>query len=148
MNLLRILFKFAYNENNLIVATHGRAFWILDDLSLIRQLNDDVISSSIHLFSPQPVYFGRINLETDKPLVTGNNYQLVNGVSTTFVQHKMPDGRVVSKFIDAGQNPVDGLKVIYYFKTVPDGEVNITFLDSNGKIIRSFSSGSLSHNTS
>ncbi len=131
------------NKNDLIVATHGRAFWILDDLSLIRQLNGDVINSSIHLFSPQPVYFGRINFETDEPLVTGNNYQLVNGVNTTFVQRKMPDGRVVYKFIDAGQNPVDGLKVIYWFKTVPDGEVNIIFLDSNGKIIRSFSSESL-----
>ncbi|MBI2834746.1 MAG: glycosyl hydrolase [Acidobacteria bacterium] len=39
-------------DNDLVVATHGRAFWILDDLSPIRQLNAEVAAADVHLFEP------------------------------------------------------------------------------------------------
>ena len=37
-----------------VVATHGRAFWILDDLSPVRQYNDDIAKSDMHLYTPAP----------------------------------------------------------------------------------------------
>ena len=40
------------HENDLVAATHGRAFWVLDDLSPLRQLADSVTSRKAHLFTP------------------------------------------------------------------------------------------------
>jgi photosystem II stability/assembly factor-like uncharacterized protein len=46
----------ALKENDLVVATQGRAFWILDDLSMIQQLNNAHFSKKLHLFSINPAY--------------------------------------------------------------------------------------------
>src|SRR5437588_12391385 len=42
----------AVHGNDLIVATHGRGFWVLDDISLLRNVNADVVSSDAFLFRP------------------------------------------------------------------------------------------------
>ncbi len=42
--------------NDLVVATYGRGFWIMDDITPLQQLTDDVIKSDIHLFEPHPAY--------------------------------------------------------------------------------------------
>ena len=46
-------------NNDLVVATQGRSFWILDDLSPLHQMNDDIAESTMHLFKPSDAY--RIN---------------------------------------------------------------------------------------
>ncbi|HEU6452932.1 MAG TPA: YCF48-related protein [Gemmatimonadaceae bacterium] len=43
-------------EGDLVAATHGRSFWILDDLSPLRQLSREIASASSHLFEPRDVY--------------------------------------------------------------------------------------------
>jgi hypothetical protein len=43
-------------NDNLIAATQGRSFWLIDDLTPLHQLNDQVASSSYHLFAPMPSY--------------------------------------------------------------------------------------------
>ena len=40
-----------------MVATHGRGFWILDDVSPLRQFDDDVAKKDVHLYAPAPAYF-------------------------------------------------------------------------------------------
>ena len=42
--------------NDLVIATYGRGFWILDDITAIQQLTDEVLASSVHLFEPRPAY--------------------------------------------------------------------------------------------
>ena len=39
-------------DNDLVVATHGRAFWILDDLAPLRQYNEQIAKSDVHLYAP------------------------------------------------------------------------------------------------
>ncbi|MGH9862660.1 MAG: WD40/YVTN/BNR-like repeat-containing protein, partial [Candidatus Acidiferrales bacterium] len=39
-------------DSDLVVATHGRSFWILDDLSPVRQMSDSVAKEDAHLFTP------------------------------------------------------------------------------------------------
>ena len=41
-------------DNDLVVATHGRAFWILDDLTPLHQLAEAVPTAAVHLFAPRP----------------------------------------------------------------------------------------------
>ena len=43
-------------ENDLVLATHGRAFWILDNIEVLRQMNADVENSTVHLFKPERTY--------------------------------------------------------------------------------------------
>jgi len=43
-------------EDDLVVATHGRSFWILDDLSPLQQLADDVGRKDVHLYKPRPAW--------------------------------------------------------------------------------------------
>ena len=43
-------------NDNLIAATQGRSFWLIDDLTPLHQLNNEIASSSVHLFKPMPSY--------------------------------------------------------------------------------------------
>jgi hypothetical protein len=45
-------------QDNLIVATQGRAFWVLDDLFVIRQANEDIGNSALHVFTPKNTFMG------------------------------------------------------------------------------------------
>ena len=46
----------AIHDNDLIVATHGRGFWVLDDITPLRQITDEVVKSSAFLFDPEEAY--------------------------------------------------------------------------------------------
>ena len=57
----------ALKDNDLVVATHGRAFWVLDDVSPLRTLSAETAAEPVHLFAPSPAYrvrdeFGRERL--------------------------------------------------------------------------------------
>jgi len=96
-------------DKDLIIATQGRSFWILDDLSVLHQLSDEVKNSDYYLFKPETTYlFGsHSNIESGETL---------------------------------GENPKDGVVVYYNLNSVPDAEVKLRFLESDGTEIRTFSS--------
>ncbi|HZK77716.1 MAG TPA: glycosyl hydrolase [Gemmatimonadaceae bacterium] len=102
----------AIKEGDLIAATHGRSFWILDDLSALRQMNPNITRSATHLFKPRDVYRAAFN--------GGGGTGAAGGHPT-------------------GQNPPSGA-VIYYWLKTPGQLVTMDFLDSNGKLIRTFTS--------
>src|ERR1700685_251335 len=56
------------HNNDLIVATHGRAFWILDDISPLREGVDSFAGADAHLFNPAPAYRVQRDTYTDTPL--------------------------------------------------------------------------------
>ena len=99
-------------DNDLAVATHGRGFWILDDITPLRQLDHKVIASNAFLFAPEPALRVRWNTNTDTPLP--------------------PD-------TPAGQNPPDGAIVNYYLKSPSSSAVTLEILDSTGRLVRRFS---------
>ncbi len=43
-------------DDDLVVATHGRSFWVLDDLTPLRQMNDQVAQAEMKLYAPQTAY--------------------------------------------------------------------------------------------
>src|SRR5208283_1546825 len=53
--------------NDLVAATYGRAFWILDDLTPLRQINEQVAKSNVHLFQPAPAIRLRNDMNQDTP---------------------------------------------------------------------------------
>jgi photosystem II stability/assembly factor-like uncharacterized protein len=99
--------------SDLVVGTHGRAFWILDDFSPLRQLTPAVAESSAYLYKPRLTYRVRRSTNTDTPLPPET---------------------------PAGQNPPDGAILYYWLKTRPVGPVTLEILDASGKLVREYSS--------
>ncbi len=95
-------------DNDLVIATHGRSFWILDDISPLRQLNNSFDIQSTFLYKPQTAYRVRWNMNTDTPL-----------------PQEEP----------AGQNPPDGAIINYYLNN-NSNNVRLEIIDSKGNIIR------------
>src|SRR5207237_433752 len=103
----------AFHDNDLIVATHGRGFWVLDDVSVLRQLTPEIGGASAHLFRPADA--------------------IVLPPSTD-------DGTPTQKDEPAAENPPVGAIVDYYLKSAPSGPVTIEILNANGAVVRHYSS--------
>jgi len=75
---------------NLIVATQGRSFWIIDDLTPLHQLNNAVANADVHLFKPKPSYRMRQPGRGERdPLLEGENHPA--GVMFYFSLNETPD---------------------------------------------------------
>ena len=98
--------------DDVVVGTHGRSFWILDNITPLRELNSEVAGSSAHLFAPQITYRVRRNNGTDTPLPPEE---------------------------PAGQNPPDGAMLDYWLKSASSGPAVLEISDANGKLVRRFS---------
>ena len=97
-------------ENDLVVATQGRSFWILDDLTPLHQLNNKVAGSKLHLYKPRDTY--RLN--------AGGGW---GGPSPTW-----------------GANPPNGIMTFYYLNEElnKDSEFKLEFMESDGDVIKTF----------
>ena len=103
----------AIHGDDLIAGTHGRGFWILDDITPLRQLSADVAAAAVHLFAPQTAIRFRWNRNTDTPLP--------------------PE-------IPAGKNPPDGAIIDYSLQAAAAGPVTLEILDAEGKLVRRYAS--------
>ena len=127
-------------EGDLIAATHGRAFWVLDDIGPLRQLTDEVREASANLFAPRPAIRYTQAGGYGGTAAPGKNYGSSGAFILTYREKELPTGEKTQIYLDAGQNPSNGLLVQYYLKEKPEGEVTLTFLDAAGEEIKRFSS--------
>jgi photosystem II stability/assembly factor-like uncharacterized protein len=100
-------------DNDLAIATHGRGFWILDDITPLRQIDDKTVADKAYLFEPELAYRVHWDMWTDTPLP--------------------PDE-------PAGQNPPDGAILNYYLGAGASGDVKLEVFDSAGILVRAQSS--------
>ncbi len=98
--------------NDLIVGTHGRSFWILDDITPLRQMTAET-AAGVHLFRPETAWRFRRDRNTDTPLP--------------------PE-------VPAGKNPPDGAIIDYYLKDAAPVPVTLEILDARGEVVRRYSS--------
>ena len=63
----------AVKNDDLVLATHGRSFWILDDLSPLREFNDSVASQKMHVYAPATAYRIHYSERVVKPILSGQN---------------------------------------------------------------------------
>ncbi len=95
-------------EKDLVVATQGRAFWILDNLPVLYNLAE-AQKADVYLFKPEDAYRAAGNGGFDLPATA-----------------------------TVGKNPPNGVVVNYYLKEKPTKEISLEFLDANGKTVRKF----------
>jgi photosystem II stability/assembly factor-like uncharacterized protein len=103
----------AIEQGDLIAATHGRGFWVLDDISPLRQLTPQIASASVHLFRPRLTWRFRRSTNTDTPLPPEE---------------------------PQGQNPPYGAIIYYSLGAQTSGPVTLEILDAQGKLVRRYSS--------
>ncbi|HKZ33570.1 MAG TPA: glycosyl hydrolase [Vicinamibacteria bacterium] len=97
-------------DDDLVVGTHGRSIWILDDLSPLREWSTSIEASPLHLFRARPAV----------------RWQLEPAVS--------------SHVKGPGENPPAGATFYYWLKDEPAGDVALEVLDEKGALVRALSS--------
>ena len=126
-------------DDDLVVATHGRAFWILDDLTPLRQTESLTAADdgAAQLFTPRRTLRRWLPWSVNMTRGEGRNYALAFGQLITYRDGKDDSGQNVRRIIDGGENPPQGALVYY---TLPEGaeEVCLTVLDAGGNEIGSF----------
>ena len=132
------VYDLAIKDDNLVAATHGRAFWILDDLTQLHQLTPSLADQDFHLLQPRDTPRVRSPFRDRRPN-TGKSYRAGLGADVTYSETLGQWGETVRKFWDAGENPPDGVMVHYYLKEACQ-EVTLNILDRDGELIRSFTS--------
>ncbi|MEO8036944.1 MAG: glycoside hydrolase, partial [Acidobacteriota bacterium] len=99
-------------DDDVVVATHGRGFWILDDIEPLRQIDATTSAAASRLFAPAVATRVRWNNNTDTPLPPEE---------------------------PAGQNPPDGAMIDYYLRSAASS-ATLEILDGAGKVVRRYSS--------
>ncbi len=94
--------------NDLVIGTYGRGFWIMDDITPLHQLTNDVVRSAAHLFEPRPAY--------------------------RF--HRVTDAMGMLDDWTDGDNPPDGASINYWLGSEHDGGVTIHIANDAGETVR------------
>jgi len=100
-------------DNDLVVATHGRSFWIMDDITALRQLTPVIATDQTVLYKPGTATRVRWNMNTDTPLPQDE---------------------------PTGENPPDGAIIDYHLSGTKYTQVTLDIRDSTGRLIRHYSS--------
>ncbi len=126
-------------DGDLVLGTHGRSFWVLDDLAPVRQRARDLASRRAHLFTPKPTVRYRVDMGFPQPPKIGKNYRMTGATMVTYRQADKPSGEKVAQNIDAGSNPLPGVPIQYWLRE-KGKEAKLAFLDARGRVIREFKS--------
>lgn len=102
------------HDDDLIVATHGRSFWVLDDLAPLRQANAEISTKAMSLFDPSPAVRVRRSVYPDTPIPADE---------------------------PRGENPPSGAIIDYYVGRELSGSLTLEIVDAKGQVVRRYSSG-------
>jgi hypothetical protein len=91
----------AVKDNDLVAATHGRSFWILTDVSPLRQLTAATTAATVHLFKPAPAY--RVSWSVMGPGAAGAHPRGTNPPNGAMIYYTLPDSTqpVTMEFLDS-----------------------------------------------
>ena len=127
-------------DSDLVVATHGRSFWILDDITPLRQFSAEVQQLPAYLFSPRTTIRFMVNYGYSRAASSGNFFRDSDNTQIVSRREARPGNRTVERPLNAGQNPPTGVIIYFTLASKPQGEVKLTFLDGQGNEIKSFAS--------
>ena len=100
-------------DDDIAIATHGRGFWILDDVTALRQMTPEFAAREAMLFRPTAALRVRWNTNDDTPLP--------------------PDEPM-------GENPAEGVPIDYYLKSARTDLVSLDVLDARNRVVRRYTS--------
>ncbi|MBL8325872.1 MAG: hypothetical protein JNJ89_13055 [Rubrivivax sp.] len=125
--------------SDLVAATHGRSFWVLDDISPLRALSDDGLA--VQLVPPRDAVRTKLAWSAGSSFGRkGLSYGPAFGIGAATESFERPDGTSGRAFIDCGENPPAGAIVYYWLPRKFAGPVRLSFVDAKGRTVRSFAS--------
>ncbi|MEL7158305.1 MAG: hypothetical protein AAFN30_17135 [Actinomycetota bacterium] len=131
-------------DTDLVVATHGRSFWILDDLTQLHQvaeLSAGDTPDEPALLAPRDAVRTPPDLFADfwgSP--GGKNYHVTIGQNATFYLDESDTGHQTKRVIDAGTDLERGVRVNYWLPEVPEQPITLMVADADGNPIDTFTS--------
>lgn len=123
--------------SDLVAATHGRSFWILDDVTPLRAMADPKATT---LFAPRTTIRQKLAWSAGRGNLNGISYGPAFGINGSTQLVERPDGSRVRNHLDVGENPPNGAIVYYQLAAGVEGPVRLTFRDAGGDEVVSFSS--------
>ncbi|MCX2726974.1 glycosyl hydrolase [Thermomicrobium sp. 4228-Ro] len=133
------VYDLVVKDDDLVVATHGRSFWILDDLTPLRQFDPTLLDGPAYLFAPRPTVRFKTYPGFGSEVPNAVNYRWAGPIVYAAWVTERPTGIKEAVPLDAGQNPPDGAVITYYLAEEP-AEVTLSILDAEGRELRRFSS--------
>ena len=128
-------------NGDLIAATHGRSFWILDDLSRLHQLASDLENKSALLLQPRDTQRILESIDArrlvDQP---GKTYQSSTGIMAAYTHIMTPENVVEREFLDSGENLPRGVLISYFLAEEPADKISLSVADADGNLLREFTS--------
>ncbi len=158
------IYDLKLKDTDLIVATHGRSFWILDDVTALHQV------AAPHPPAPSPTEEGRgeknpspfmgegfgVGVRLLKPGVTerhlpkvfeglfdsgdGKQYMSTLGMVAAYVKEETPEHGVKHRYLDSGTNPPQGAVITYYLREKPEATITLRIDDAEGAEVKTFKS--------
>jgi photosystem II stability/assembly factor-like uncharacterized protein len=120
---------------DLVAGTHGRSFWVLDDITPLREFADGKAS----LVTPRPAIRTKLHFGALGNLRSGTSFGLAFGIGGGITTIEQPDGTKKLHHLDVGENPPNGA-IVYYRLGEDAGPVKLRFADAAGTDIISFAS--------
>ena len=134
------VYDLALKRGDLIAATHGRAFWIFDDVSRLHQCVADSPNAD-RLLKPRPTQRLLESIDArrliDQP---GKTYMSSTGISAAYTHSKSPENDVERRFLDSGENLPRGLLLTYWLDAQPAAPISLRIEDAAGNTLREFTS--------
>ena len=135
------IYDLKLKNTDLVVATHGRSFWLLDDVTAIHQFSDDIANKAAHLLAPGAV-------ERHLPKVfeglfdsgDGKQYMSTLGMVAAYVKEETPEHGVKHTYLDSGTNPPQGAVITYYLREKPQSTITLRISDAAGDEVKTFKS--------
>ena len=128
-------------DSDLVAATHGRSFWILDDITPLRKISANKRKKGdLVLFKPRPTY--RLKLQWAAGMIftgDGKAYGPAFGLPGTTYPVKLADGTTERRHLDAGENPPAGAIIYYWLDNPPEDGLALSIRDAKGNTIAQFS---------
>jgi photosystem II stability/assembly factor-like uncharacterized protein len=119
-------------DSDLIAGTHGRSFWILDDISPLRALADG--NTGTRLIAPRPTVRMKLHFGALGGVRIPYSFALTFGIGGGIATVERPDGIRVREHLDVGENPPNGV-ILYYWLEDASGPVALTFRNADGSDI-------------
>ncbi|MDP7170443.1 MAG: glycosyl hydrolase, partial [SAR324 cluster bacterium] len=133
-------------QDDLVVGTHGRSFWILDDLTPLRKFARKTSgkkkegSGGVQFFPPRTTFRRTLNWSVNLFLGDGKNYSPDFGMPGTHYEETTPEGEKRFRYLDMGENPPEGVIVNYFLESEPQEPLELVILDAGGEEIERFTS--------
>ena len=118
---------------DLVAGTHGRSFWILDDISPLRALADG--NTATRLIAPRTTIRNRMRYGALRSARRGISFELAFGLGGGIVTDERPDGTKAREYLDVGENPPNGVMVYYWLGADETGPLTLTFRDAAGAVV-------------